>query len=106
MKKIIAVFLLSTFVCFSAMALTLQQAKQAGMVGERIDGYLGVVKGQAQAKKLVLTVNKKRLAVYRNLATKNKISLANVAKLAGKKAIAKTIKGHYIQSTQGDWIKK
>ncbi|NRA53353.1 MAG: YdbL family protein [Gammaproteobacteria bacterium] len=106
MKKIISVILLSTFVCFSALALTLQQAKQAGMVGERTDGYLGVIKGQTQAKKLVLTVNKKRLTVYRHLATKNKISLANIAKLAGKKAIAKTVKGHYIQSSQGGWVKK
>jgi len=106
MKKLIAVFLLSAFVSFSTWALTLQQAKQAGMVGERTDGYLGVIKGPADAKSLVLIVNKKRLMVYRNLAKKNKISLNNVAILAGKKAIAKTAKGNYIQSAQGGWVKK
>jgi len=106
MKKLIAVFLLSTFVSFSTWALTLQQAKQAGMIGERTDGYLGIIKGSADAKTLVLSVNKKRLKVYRNLAKKNKISLNNVAILAGKKAIAKTMKGNYIQSTQGGWVKK
>lgn len=106
MKTIFSIIFLSVVLSFSAMALTLQQAKQAGMVGEQTDGYLGVVTAQADASKLVLTVNNKRLQIYRRLAKKNNLSVASVATIAGKKAIAKTAKGNYIQSSQGRWVKK
>lgn len=106
MKTFLSILFLSMVLSFSAAALTLKEAKQAGIVGEQADGYLGIVTQHGEAKKLILTVNNKRLAVYRKLAANNKLSVASVAQLAGKKALAKTARGNYIQSSSGQWVKK
>ena len=106
MKTIITLLLMSLMLSFSVAALTLKEAKQQGIVGEKTNGYLGLVHTHTQADKLIIIVNKKRLSFYTKLAKKNKISLSGVAKLAGKKAIAKTKKGNFIQSTTGQWVKK
>jgi uncharacterized protein len=106
MKTFLSILFLSVFLSFSASALTLKEAKQSGIVGEQMDGYLGIVRAHADAKRLILAVNTKRLNVYQKLAKNNKLPVASVAKLAGEKAIAKTAKGNYIRSAQGRWIKK
>ena len=106
MKTILATLCLSLLLSFSAMALTLKEAKQAGIIGEKLDGYIGIVTNHSQAPQLVATVNGKRLALYRRLAQKNKISIKSVAYLAAKNAIKKTAKGHYIEVNSGKWLKK
>ncbi len=109
MKAIFSTF--STFIIclmlsFSAQALTLQEAKQAGLVGERTNGYLGMIKQDAEAKKLILTVNKKRQAKYKQLATQHNISVEAVALRAGKKAISLTPKGQFVEVKPGQWKRK
>lgn len=89
-----------------AFALTLQDAKSQGLVGEQLNGYLGIVKEASGVKALVVDVNKRRKAKYQELAKKNNIDLATVAKLAGNKAISKTKSGNYIQNQSGQWVKK
>lgn len=100
-------FLIVISLCFSSLtfALELDDAKQQGLVGERDNGYLGLVVVQAEAQKLVDEVNQKRREIYVALAAKNNISLEQVEKLAAQKAYAKTVAGHYIWSN-GGWIKK
>lgn len=100
--------LLAVVICmsFSAWAISLEQAKKQGLVGEMPNGYLGVVVASNDVNKLVETVNKKRKDIYINLARKNKITLQQVSQLAGDKSIAKTKAGHFIKDTSGKWIKK
>ncbi|MBU2972344.1 YdbL family protein [Pseudoalteromonas sp. C2R02] len=91
---------------FSALALTLQDAKKQGLVGEMPDGYLGAIKNNAQVASLVNSVNKKRKDLYISLARKNKITLGQISALAGEKAIQKTASGNFIKNAKGQWIKK
>lgn len=106
MYKVLMGLMLSLLLAFGAEAMTLKEAKTAGYLGEQLNGYLGMVKNHAEAKKLMVNVNAKRKAHYQKLAKKNKISLADVAILAGNKAISKTAKGNYIQNAAGHWVKK
>ena len=98
--------LLVSVMAFSAWALSLNDAKQQGLVGEMPNGYLGVVVDNAEAKSLVASVNKKRKSIYMNLARKNKITIQQVAALAGEKALAKTQPGHLVKNSSGQWLKK
>lgn len=98
--------LLVSAMAFSAWALSLNDAKQQGLVGEMSNGYLGVVVDNAEAKSLVASVNKKRKSIYMDLARKNKITMQQVTALAGKKSLAKTQSGHLIKNSSGQWVKK
>ena len=86
-------------------ALSLDDAKENGLVGEQQNGYLGVVVQSSDAEKLVVEVNALRKAKYAELAAKNGITLEQVEKLAAQKAYQKTESGHYLQNN-GQWIKK
>lgn len=101
-SAIITVFLLA----LPAHAVSLQDAKQQGLVGEQTNGYLGAVVKRADVSTLVADVNGKRKQAYARLAKKNKLTLEQVAKLAGEKAIKKTRSGHFIQDSSGNWVKK
>lgn len=103
-----SLLLLVAGLVFSAnvFAISLQDAKSQGFVGEQTNGYLGVVKANPEAQSLVSSVNAKRKSHYQKIATKNGISTQDVAKLAAEKAIRGTKKGHYIQTQSGKWIKK
>lgn len=106
MHKVFATLVMALLLAFSAQAMTLKEAKSAGYLGEQRNGYLGQVSPNREAKAIMQQVNAKRRAHYQKLAAKNNISLADVAMLAGGKAIAKTAKGNYIQTKAGDWVKK
>ncbi len=85
-----------------AMA-ALGQAKASGQLGEKPDGYLGVVQGGGQAEEIASQINQARRAEYHRLAQKNSVS--DVEAIAGKKAIEKTPSGQVIQ-LNGTWVKK
>ncbi|GAW96706.1 MULTISPECIES: YdbL family protein [Colwellia] len=104
-RKVCLVLVASTM-AFSAWAISIDQAKQQGLVGELPNGYLGVVVTSAEVSSLVTMVNKKRKDIYLNLARKNKITMQQVTKLAGEKSISKTQAGHLIKNAAGQWVKK
>ena len=87
-----------------AMA-ALGQAKASGQLGEKPDGYLGVVQGGGQVDEIASQINQARRAEYHRLAQKNGISVSDVEAIAGKKAIEKTPTGQVIQ-LNGTWVKK
>ncbi|MBL4900639.1 MAG: YdbL family protein [Colwellia sp.] len=108
-KKLITKFSLAVVVLtmtFSAWAITLEQAKQQGLVGEMSNGFLGVVVTNTEVASLVDSVNKKRKTIYLDLARKNNLTMQQVTVLAGKKAIKKTSSGHLIKNSSGKWVKK
>lgn len=88
------------------LALTLEEAKTKGLVGEKSNGYLGVVaEGHAGVQALVSDINQKRHQAYQEIASREKANLKAVETLAGEKAIEKTKPGNFIESS-GGWIKK
>ena len=91
-----------------SFALTLQEAKSKGLLGERPNGYLGVVNPPAPAgvKALMNEINQKRKSKYQDIAQRNGTSLRAVETLAGQTSLKKTKPGHYIQLPSGEWRKK
>ncbi|MBI1401214.1 YdbL family protein [Hyphomonas sp.] len=79
----------------------------AGEVGERIDGYLGVV-GTADAATVrkVQDINNRRRAVYEQTAKDNNTTVQIVAQLAGEKQIAKLEAGQFYMDASGVWQRK
>lgn len=93
----------------SAAASDLDAAKAAGWVGERPDGYLGVVSPSAppsSAHALVEDINRRRRAHYREIAQREGTDVDVVAALAGKKLIARTPAGQYVMDAAGQWTVK
>jgi len=106
LKTKLLLLLTLSFLSLSAFAMSLQEAKSQGYLGEQANGYLGLVQANPEAKAVMDDVNNKRRAHYETIAKKNKLPAADVAKLAGEKAIAATDKGNYVQDAKGKWIKK
>ncbi|WP_406664215.1 YdbL family protein [Gallaecimonas sp. GXIMD1310] len=106
MKKWILTGVMVLLLPLAALALTLGDAKQAGLLGEQPNGYLGVVKATPEAVALAEEVNSKRRKAYLEIARQNGISLEQVALLAGQKAIARTPQGQYVKTPEGQWVKK
>jgi uncharacterized protein len=86
----------------------LEDAKAAGLVGERIDGYLGVVDSGAPAsvKSLVDQINAERQVKYADIAQKQGAPVAAVAQIAGKKLIERAGAGEYVMGADGQWQRK
>ena len=89
-------------------ALTLEAAKEQGLLGERPNGYLGVVQpgAGAEVRALADEINQKRRQTYADIARRNATSLEAVEILAGKTAIEQTRPGLLIQRPAGEWLKK
>ena len=94
------------FLPLSGWAIELTDAKTAGLVGEKPDGYLGTVKDTADARAVADDINARRKAAYEDIARKTGQPLNIVEKLAGEKALNKTEPGNYIKYPDGTWHKK
>ena len=112
-RTLFALFLVLTW-SFSPMlvgqawAQSLAEAKEAGWVGERHDGYLGLVKPDTpdDIKKLVQDINAKRRERYLEIAKKNGTKLEAVQVIVGAKLIKRAQPSDYIMNSAGKWIKK
>lgn len=97
---------------FSIFALTANDAKKNGWVGEQPDGYLGVVsqnvtdKNKTQVQSLVNQVNQKRKQEYVSIANHNGTDVAQVQSVAAKTLIGLARPGEYVKSSTGTWVKK
>ena len=91
-----------------AEAGPLDAPKAAGLIGERPDGFLGLVTGDAPAdvKALVDKTNAERRVEYAKIATKNGTSIEAVEAIVGKELIAKQPSGYYVMGADGSWVKK
>jgi uncharacterized protein YdbL (DUF1318 family) len=101
-------FLLSLWLMgpMPVFALSLDEAKANGLVGEKANGYLGVVvPGNADAQALSNDINQKRRQAYQDIARREKTNLHTVETLAGEKAIEKTKPGNFVEGP-GGWVKK
>jgi len=91
-----------------SFALTLQEAKNEGLVGEQRNGYVGLVMESAPAGVMALArdVNNQRRELYQQIARQNNLTVEQVAALAFEKAVEATPAGQYLQDASGAWVKK
>lgn len=91
-----------------ALALTLDEAKAQGLVGEKVDGYIAAVTASpsAEVQQLITSTNNGRRQVYNDLAQKNGITVEQVGIVSAEKLRANAKSGEYIQQPSGQWQKK
>lgn len=80
-------------------------ARRAGQVGERYDGYLGLVTATASAelRRQVGAVNIRRRALYTDLATRRGVTREEVGITAACSLLKRVAVGEYYLSGQGGW---
>ncbi|KKY88427.1 MULTISPECIES: YdbL family protein [Leclercia] len=106
MKKSLAIILLTLGLCAQASALTLNEARSQGRVGETLDGYLAPVAQDRETLALVAQINQARTDSYQKLADSNNIPVDEVAKMAGIKLVERARPGEYVKGINGKWLKK
>ncbi|AEF45715.1 Uncharacterized conserved protein UCP025560 [Serratia sp. AS12] len=89
-----------------AMALTLDEAKQQGRVGETLSGYIAPVKQDAETLALVKSINAGRTEKYQEVVDGNHIAIDEVARMAGQKLVTRAPTGEYVRGINGQWLKK
>lgn len=79
-------------------------ARAAGQVGEKMDGYLGIVGAETpDLRRIVNDINIKRRAVYSERAKATNATLEEYALTAGCQAILATVPGEKYQAPDGTW---
>lgn len=81
-----------------------EAARQAGQVGEKVDGYLGVVGSQPAAiQALASDINIRRRANYAERAQAQRATLEEYALTQGCILILRTVPGEKYQAPDGSW---
>ncbi|MBE3478601.1 YdbL family protein [Enterobacter cloacae complex sp. I7] len=104
--KRLALILLALSINVQAAALTLNDARAQGRVGETLSGYLAPIQQDAETLELVNRINAARTESYQKLADSNNLPVDEVAKMAGQKLVARAQPGEYVKGINGKWLKK
>jgi uncharacterized protein len=92
-----------------AHADALDDARAAGLLGERPDGYVDVVTASPTPDIVQLkdTINAQRRKIYQQLAGEKGVPVEEVGALAAEKTIAQRLKpGMYYMDSSGQWVQK
>ena len=84
------------------------RAEAQCLIGERTDGYLGVVSGKtidAALRREMDEVNQQRSAAYEQLARKNGVSRQAAAQATAERLINSAPSGQCVQDAGGAWVK-
>ncbi len=86
----------------------IEAAQKQGVVGERIDGYLGIVSGNVDPALLrkVNEINNKRRALFDRTAHNTGTTTAQVARISGEKQVDRAGAGEFVMRGDGRWVKK
>ena len=80
------------------------EARASGHVGEKMDGYLGIVGDETpELRRIVNDINIKRRAVYSQRAQATNATIEEYALTAGCQAILATTPGEKYQAPDGSW---
>jgi len=97
----------------AAIALTLDEARQQGLVGEDWTGYVAAVSPNPspQVRALVTEVNNKRRAVYEQVAKDTStaqvpVTADDVARIGAAKVFEKAAPGTYLRLEGQAWKQK
>ena len=104
--KRIALLILALGFSVQVAALTLNDARTQGRVGETLSGYIAPVAQDADTLALVNRINAARAESYQKLADSNNLPVDEVAKMAGQKLVARAQPGEYVKGINGRWLKK
>lgn len=104
--RFIAVTLAFILLAFPAMAADLHAARKAGLVGERLDGYVAVLKSTPEAESVAAAVNARRRQEYARISAENKQPADVVAKLAAAQIIQSLEPGDYYQGSDLSWKRR
>lgn len=91
---------------FAASAIV-EAAKDACVVGEQADGYLGFVPGgdaSAELRREVRDINQQRKSYYADIAKRNGVSVEVTATLTAEKLIGQAGPGECVRDQNGQWI--
>jgi uncharacterized protein YdbL (DUF1318 family) len=81
-----------------------EAARQAGQVGEKMDGYLAVVGSQPAAiQNMVADLNRQRRENYTQRAQAQSVTLQEYAMTQGCVLISRTAPGEKYQAPDGSW---
>ena len=109
-KSLLGGLLLALAMVFAApaMADSLDDARAAGLVGERPDGLVAPVSPNAPANvlSLVQSVNAKRLEKYQQISAEKGVPVEQVGAITAEKIIAKLPAGAYYMNSSGAWVTK
>ncbi len=107
LKRLLSVMVLAVL-ALPAWALSLDEAKDRGLVGERSNGYLGIVVDNpgADIRSLVADINRKRKSAYQDSAKSAGVELQVIEVRIGQRLQNKAKPGHYIESGNGAWRRK
>ena len=79
-------------------------ARQAGQVGERYDGYMGLVgSSSAVVRSQVSAINIRRRSLYSNLAASRRVAPSEVGIAAGCQLLARVQVGQAYMLGDGRW---
>ncbi|ERH66930.1 hypothetical protein N172_00900 [Pantoea dispersa EGD-AAK13] len=106
MKRKGIALLLAFLLVPSAWALTLDQARQQGRVGETLSGYIAARQQDDETLALVKRINDGRSQQYQRVAQQNNLTTAEVARIAGEKLVNRAGSGEYVRGINGQWVQK
>lgn len=110
LRAALAILALSVMLPISvAHADPLDDARAAGLLGERPDGYVDIVTASPTPDILNLKdqINAQRRKIYQQLAGEKGVPVEEVAALAAEKTISQKLKpGMYYMNSSGQWVQK
>jgi uncharacterized protein len=106
MKSKAMALLLALLLVPSAWALTLDEARQLGRVGETLSGYVAARQQDDETLALVKRINDGRMQQYQRVAQQNNLSTSEVARIAGEKLVSRAGSGEYVRGINGQWFRK
>jgi uncharacterized protein YdbL (DUF1318 family) len=92
-----------------AVADALDDARAAGQIGERPDGYVAVVDASAPAsvKSLADSINRQRREAYQKIANEKGVPIEQIGALTAEKIIREKLSpGMFYMDASGAWIQK
>lgn len=89
-----------------ALALTLDEARLQGRVGETFSGYIAARQQDGETQALVKRINAGRSVEYQRIAQQNNLTTDQVARIAGAKLVERASVGEYVRGLNGLWMQK
>ena len=118
MKKIMNIRAWVTAIMFAVTSLVvapmasagdpqIDAAKEKGIVGEQLDGYLGfvtIIGAEPSLKRKVDEINAKRRALYQQRAAESGVTPAQYATATGEKLIKRAAPSAMVVDATGSWV--
>jgi len=106
MRRLALIALLSAMPAAGQMP-AVNAARAAGIIGERYDGYIGVIGAPSAAvRSQVSTINIQRRSLYSNLAASKGVSPQDVGITAGCQLLARVAVGEAYMWADGTWRRR